>query len=137
MAKLWALKDGLSLVVSLGLPHIIIEMDALVEVSFMSNSYNTHPYMFPPVDDCRPLLLRVPNYQIQHVFRVANKYKDAFASLGRTQDQDFVVFFDTPVVAWEFIVFNNSAVTSFRLVFVAQSFLILSNLPKKILFSFN
>ena len=44
MPELWELKDGLSLVVSLGPPHVIIELDALAEVSFLSNSYNTHPY---------------------------------------------------------------------------------------------
>ena len=80
---------------------------------------NIHPYFFPLVDDCRSLFLRIPSYEIQHAFREANKCVDVLAAFGRSQDQDFVVFVDTPAMAREFIVIDKSAVTNSRLVVVS------------------
>ena len=81
---------------------------------------NIHPYLFPLVDDCRSLFLRIPSYEIQHAFREANKCVDVLAAFGRSQDQDFVVFVYTPAMAREFIVIDKSAVTNSRLVVVSQ-----------------
>ena len=46
MAKLWAIWDGLELVVLLGFTHAIVELDAQVVVS-LTGSVNTHDYLMP------------------------------------------------------------------------------------------
>ena len=46
MAELWAIWDGLELVVSLGFTHVIMELDAQVVVS-LNGLVNAHDYLMP------------------------------------------------------------------------------------------
>ena len=46
MAELWAIWDGLELVVSLGFTHAIVELDAQVVVS-LNGLVNAHDYLMP------------------------------------------------------------------------------------------
>ena len=55
-AELWALRDGLFLIVDMGFLYVSIEMDALMIVSFLALSSIPHPTLRTPVDDCRFLL---------------------------------------------------------------------------------
>ena len=80
-----------------------------------NSSVNIHPYLFPLVNDCMSLFLRIPSYEIQH----ANKCVDVLAAFRRFQDQDFVVFVHTPAMVRGFIVIDKSVVTSSRLVVVS------------------
>jgi hypothetical protein len=55
-AELWALRDGLSLIVDMGFLNVIIEIDTLMVVSFLASSSIPHPSLRTLVDDCRFLL---------------------------------------------------------------------------------
>ena len=55
-AELWALRDGLFLIVDMGFLNVIIEIDALMVVSFLASSSIPHPSLRTLVDGCRFLL---------------------------------------------------------------------------------
>jgi ribonuclease HI len=97
VAELWALRDGLSLVIDMDFLIVLIEIDAFIVVSFLSTNAPRHPCLSSLVDDCRYLLQRIPQNELKHVFREANKCADSLANLGRTQEEDFVVF-DSPLI---------------------------------------
>ncbi|KAK9988969.1 hypothetical protein SO802_029208 [Lithocarpus litseifolius] len=81
LVELWTFRDGLALALSLGLSHLIVELDAQILVSFLNSSIEVHPLLLTLVDDCRSLLLRIPNSTFHHVYREANKSVDALARL--------------------------------------------------------
>ena len=95
-AELWALRDGLSLIVDMGFLYVSIEMDALMVASFLALNSIPHPSLRTLVDDCRFLLQRIPHKELKHVFREANKCADRLAKLGGSQENDLVVL-DTPL----------------------------------------
>ena len=76
----------------MNLSHVIVELDAKVVVSFLSSSSKIHPKLWALVNKRRLLLRNLHNAQVHYAFREANRSADALASLGRTQDDDFVIF---------------------------------------------
>ncbi|KAL0007064.1 hypothetical protein SO802_008566 [Lithocarpus litseifolius] len=73
-------------------PAVIVELDALLIVNLLTGDYSAARHLSPLVDDCRALLIRIPQYQVKHCYREAN---DAMASCGAKMKDDFVVF-DSP-----------------------------------------
>ena len=92
MAELWALRDGLLLAKEMGLNNLIIELDALSVVLLMENN-TSNLTLEPLLNDCRNLVREIPNMQIKHIFREANRCADALAKLGASKEMSFVVFF--------------------------------------------
>lgn len=45
LVELWALRDGFALALSLGLTHLVVELDALVVVSFLDSFVDVHPVL--------------------------------------------------------------------------------------------
>nr|POE70444.1 putative ribonuclease h protein [Quercus suber] len=43
MAELWAVRDGLSLTISMGFSHVFVELDALLAVNFLLNRSKVQP----------------------------------------------------------------------------------------------
>ena len=76
----------------MNLSHVIVELDAKVVVSFLSSSSKIHPKLWALVNNRRLLLRSLHNAQVHHAFREANRSADALASLGQTQDDDFVIY---------------------------------------------
>ena len=72
MVELWAIKDGLSLAISMGFPHVYVELDVLLVVSYLVNLSKFHPYLMTLVDDYRLLLHGIPNSRVSHIFKEAN-----------------------------------------------------------------
>lgn len=92
MIELWAIRDGLSLDISMDFPRVCVELYVLLVVSYLVNLSKFHPYLMTLVHDYRLLLQAIPNSHVSHIFREANKCVDAMASLGRTQSINFAVF---------------------------------------------
>jgi ribonuclease HI len=107
-AELWALRDGLSLIVDMGFLYVSIEIDAFMVVSFLALSSIPYPSLRTLVDDCRFLLQRIPHKELKHVFREANKCADRLAKLGGSQDDDFVVLNTPPTCICDVLSFDNS-----------------------------
>ena len=95
LAEHWALKDGLSLVTSVGFSNVLIKLDAPVAPSFNQDSI-FHPWLMNIVDDCRSLLLQISNYRMSHIFHEGNKCADAMARLGGSLSPDFVLYSSPP-----------------------------------------
>ena len=92
MVELWAIRDGLSLAISIGFPHVYVELDVLLVVFYLVNLFKFHPYLMTLVDDYRLMLHGIPNSHVSHIFREANKCVNSMASLGRTQSINFAIF---------------------------------------------
>ena len=94
-AELWALRDGLLLCLEMQAQAVVVELDAIAAVSLISNNACTNGDFSILVDDCRDLLLQLPQTQILHCFREANSCADALARMG-SASCDVEMFFVTP-----------------------------------------
>ena len=72
VAKLWALKDGLTMAKQLGIENICIEMYAEFIVHLVSSPSVVNLMLEPLFTNCRNLIKTFPNYSVAHVFREAN-----------------------------------------------------------------
>ena len=81
-AELWALREGLGLCLERGISAVEIELDATAAISLVSSNVNSNGVLSGLVDDCRELLLRLPQVKLLHCFREANFYADVLAKLG-------------------------------------------------------
>ena len=113
-AELWALRDGLSLIVDMGFLYVTIEIDAFMVVAFLALNSVPHPSLRPLVADCRFLLQRIPHKELKNVFREANKCADRLAKLGGSQEADFVVLDTPPACICDVLSFDNSGCISTR-----------------------
>lgn len=80
-AELWALQEGLGLCVDRGCLAVDIELDATAAISLISSNVISNGDLSGLVDDCRVLLLRLPQVKVSHCFREANFCADALAKL--------------------------------------------------------
>ena len=75
---------------------MVVELDAIIAVSLISNNACTNGDFSILVDDCRDLLLQLPQVQILHCFREANFCADALAHMG-SASTDVEISFVTPL----------------------------------------
>ena len=81
-AELWALREGLLLCVDLQAQAVVVELDVIAAALLISSNACTNGDFSILVDDCRDLLLQLPQVQILHCFRDANGCANALACLG-------------------------------------------------------
>ena len=84
--EMWAFMEGLTLCLDLKTQAVEIELDATAAISFISGDSNTNGNLSGLVDDCRYLLLQLPQVRILHCYRKANSCADALARLGAASD---------------------------------------------------
>ena len=108
IAELWALKDGLSLALSLGFSLISIELDAEMVVLLLKNPSTVNLVMEPLLSDCRNLLQLFDNPVMQHVYREANQCADALATLGLNLHVPFMDFVHPPPVVETLLAFDKA-----------------------------
>nr|POE96236.1 putative ribonuclease h protein [Quercus suber] len=81
-AELWALREGLSLCLEMHLQAVEVELDASAAISLVSSNCSTNGDLSGLVDDCREMLLRMPQAKMSHCYREANCCADALARIG-------------------------------------------------------
>uniref|UniRef100_A0A7N2KUW1 RNase H type-1 domain-containing protein n=1 Tax=Quercus lobata TaxID=97700 RepID=A0A7N2KUW1_QUELO len=59
-----------------------VELDAFATISLVSSNSNSNGDLSGLVDDCRDLLLQLPQVKVSHCFREANCWADALARMG-------------------------------------------------------
>ena len=91
MAKLWALKEGLSLGRQLNLTNLNIEVDTIVLVHLLTNPGTINLMLELLLNDCRNLIKLFPNCSVTHIYREANRCTDKLAKMGTTQDTDLLI----------------------------------------------
>nr|POE90531.1 putative ribonuclease h protein [Quercus suber] len=85
-SEMWALREGLTLCLDLQPQAVEIELDATAAISILSGNSNTNGDLSGLVDDCRDLLLQLPQVRMLHCYREANSCADALARLGAAGD---------------------------------------------------
>ncbi|KAK9999219.1 hypothetical protein SO802_018822 [Lithocarpus litseifolius] len=106
-AELWALRDGLSLCLSLNIYAVEVEIDAKVVCGWITNSSSSNLNLSPLIVDCRTLLSRIPQVKLNHCYREANQCADALAKKGSVYQQDFMIF-DSPPVDISMLLYYDS-----------------------------
>ena len=96
MAELWALRDGLSLAIQLGIRNLEVELDAKVIVEMLNNANSSNKKFSPLLLDYRALIASLSQVQVAHVFREANRCADYLAKNGCYMREDFVIFDVSP-----------------------------------------
>ena len=89
VAKLWALKDGLTMAKQLGIENICIEMYAEFIVHLVSSPSVVNLMVEPLFTNCRNLIKTFPNYSMVHVFREANSCANRLDRMGVELISDF------------------------------------------------
>ena len=97
-AELWALREGLGMCLERGISAVGIELDATAAISLVSSNVNANGDLSGLVDDCRELLLRLPQVKLSHYFREANFCVDTLAKLGLASAELSLVFVSPPPV---------------------------------------
>lgn len=77
--EMWALREGLTLCLDLQTQAVEIELDATIAISFISGNSNTNGDLSGLVDDCRDLLLQLPQVRMLHCYHEANSCAYALA----------------------------------------------------------
>lgn len=93
LAELSALRAGLIIAKSLGIKKIVVELDAKVVVSLITNSSKTKKSINSTVMDCKNLLQGFEEYIIQHTYREGNRVADVLAKLGSYQVDKFFIHY--------------------------------------------
>ena len=96
MAEWWALRDGLTLVIQLGINQLEVELDAKVTVEMLNGADCPNRSYAPLLCDCRSLIARFMQVRVGHVFREANKCTDFLAKRGYSMTENFAVFDASP-----------------------------------------
>ncbi|XP_075654894.1 uncharacterized protein LOC142625070 [Castanea sativa] len=94
-AELWALREGLLRCIEMHAQVMELELDAIAAVSLISCNASTNGDFSILVDDCRDLLLQLPQVKILHCYREANCCANALARMGST-NYDVEISFVTP-----------------------------------------
>ena len=95
--EVWALRDGLMLCVQRKFLAVIVEIDAKALVDAFNNTSYCNSVISPIFDDCKHLILQIPQVCIKHVYREANKCADWLANSGHSLSLDFIVHSVPPV----------------------------------------
>ena len=83
-AEAWALKEGISAVVSLNIPNLIIEGDNLAVINSVRDFWKIPWEIKNIIVDIRAKLTCFGSFQVHHCFQEANKVADLMASRGHS-----------------------------------------------------
>ena len=96
-AKLWALRDGLSICVDRSCPATEVELDAKAIIDILVQRTQSNSLFSPLLDDCRQLASQIPQIRFKHCYREAKRVADHLARKGAKQNADFILFENPPV----------------------------------------
>ena len=121
VAELWALREGLGICLERGFFTVEIELDATATISLVSSNVNANGDLSGLIDDCRELLLRLPQVKLSHCFREANFCADTLAKLGSASAYLSLVFVSPPPVILQHLYDDMMGVYRARLCIIGAS----------------
>ena len=116
IAKLWALKDGLTLASQLRIADICVELDAELIVLLLNNYSINNLMLELLLGDYRTLLKKFHSTNVQHISREANQCANALVKFGATLSSDFVNFVNPPPVVEDLLAFDKAKLFCNRLI---------------------
>ena len=125
VAEIWALRDGLMLVVQLGITQLFAELDAQVIVNLvLAKKKPSNGSYSPLLNNCRYLLGQFHCIKINYVFREANRCADNLARAGCSFSENFIVL-DLPPSddLCNFLSSNAAGLYSLRLLATTSPFM--------------
>ena len=114
-AELWAIHDGLYRCCALSLEAVQVEVDASVVISLLSQTTHTNREFSSLVNDSRSLMKNIPQVQLFHCFRKANRWADTLAKFGTNMEDDFIVFESSPPFIVNLLHSNKLGLTQDRI----------------------
>lgn len=97
LAELWALHDGLQLCLQIQAQAVLIELDSKTILDAFNSQAYSSTIVSSIMDDCRHMILRIPQTCLRHIYREANRCADYLAKVGTSIKGDFIVFHSPPV----------------------------------------
>lgn len=79
MAELWAVRDGLSLCLQRNFPAVVLELDAKSICEVLVNPNQANNVVSAILDDCRQMMIQIPQIRVNHCYREANRCADKLA----------------------------------------------------------
>ncbi|MBA0671719.1 hypothetical protein Goklo_007385 [Gossypium klotzschianum] len=95
-AKLWGIREGLQLTISLNIRSLTVELDAMMVVHLLKMPLDDIHLLSTLMRDCLLLIVEMGVMQIQHIFRESNKCVNHLANLAQNSDLDMVVLNSPP-----------------------------------------
>ncbi|MBA0880513.1 hypothetical protein Goshw_010403 [Gossypium schwendimanii] len=95
-AKLWGIREGLKLAISLNIRSLTVELDAMMVVHLLKMPLDDIHLLSTLMRDCLLLIVEMGVMQIQHIFRESNKCVNHLANLAQNSDLDMVVLNSPP-----------------------------------------
>ena len=113
-AELWWLRDGLTMCSNLNISSLIVELDAKVVVDIFHNANYKNIIVSPILDECRHLMSKFDQVQVNHIYRQDNCCANALARMGAEQDISFLSLSCPPVDIRNSLDFDLSGLYSIR-----------------------
>lgn len=96
--KLWALRDGVNLCLSLNLQVVEVELDTKLVVDLFRKDCGNVNGNNTIVVDFKESLQQIPWIRVKHRYYEANKCADALARWGALLAHDFTVYMEPPLI---------------------------------------
>ncbi|XP_075673827.1 uncharacterized protein LOC142643165 [Castanea sativa] len=106
-AELWGLREGLMLYNSLELTIVDIHLDVIAIVQLLSKPSDANLAVMPVLEDCRWLISHIGQVRIGHCYREANSCVDCLARIGTAQENNFILYHDSPMDLLELLSSDN------------------------------
>ena len=108
VAKLWVVREGLSLCLHRNFPAVVLELDVKSIFDVLTNPNQSNNIISAILDDCRQMMVQFPQLRVRHGYREANRCADKLARMGVQQLVDFCLYEDSPQELQSDLEFDNS-----------------------------
>ena len=107
VAELWAVREGLSLCLQRNFPAVVLELDAKSIFEVLVNPNQANNIISAILDDCRQMMIQIPQIRVRHCYREANRCANKLARMGVQQLVDFCLYEDSPQELHPDLEFDN------------------------------
>ena len=108
VAKLWVVREGLSLCLHRNLPAVVLELDVKSIFDVLTNPNQSNNIISAILDDYRQMMVQVPQLRVRHCYREAKRCADKLARMGVQQLVNFCLCEDSPQELQSDLEFDNS-----------------------------
>lgn len=121
-AELWAIRDALQCALNAGYNDIVLESDSKVAINLLSNCFNCNHAHYALIHDCRCLMDQLNIHKVEHTYREGNGCADILAKAGCFQDDNFILYNETPDIISTMLLADQMGISLPRFCNVDYSF---------------
>lgn len=116
VAELWRIRDGLTLVKSMGINDNHVEFDANEAICMIVEKVDNDRTLMPLIFGCRKLLLEFLKFKLIHIYREVNGVADQLPKATVRFEEHFVILYDHMLEVLSLIKADMSGLAKARLV---------------------